>query len=259
MKLIQMMVGGVVLSMTITLQGVSENATADAKSILSRIQNRLQSAKSVKVIVRENLKGVNVETKFMGKQIEKDIISFRQESVALVAGEKQQPFIQLMDRNKLYFFPTGCGNVVVRMKFMEDKKQNFLAQLFRSDGKVEMLKGNDTLYSIRYICAQEEIDEMEKDLKKKFGKAFNKELIPSILEYKITKKDLTLTEIIGYSEKGRLIKRQMISDWAFDLAIPDSTFQVPSKYKLYTANSEKEAERIQAELVKKALARQHGK
>ena len=231
----------------------------DAKALLLKVQTSIMSAKTLRVSMREEMFGVKTETRFMAKRYAKDCLSYRQEVHAIVSGKDVQPFIQIMNKNKLYSFPTGCGDVIVRMKFMEQGKAGLIANLFLSGGKIDLLKDDEKKCSIRYICASNEVADLSKAMADQYGATFNKDLVPAIFEYKVDKVSKTLSELIFYSERGRLVKRATFYDWKFNSEMSDSNFQMPSKYKMYTANTKKEAERIQAELVKKALARQHGK
>ena len=88
------------------------------------------------------------------------------------------------------------------------------------------------------------------------GVEVKKDMTPAVLEYKISKESQTLLEATVYSERGKLITRQMFKDWKFDVDIPDSVFEIPKDFKLYVVKSAKDAEKLQAELMKKALAEQ---
>ena len=232
-------------------------AQSDAKALLVKTQTAIMSAKTLRVTMREEVSGVKTETKFVSKQNAKGVLSFRQEAQAIISGKKPQPFIQVMHRNKLYFFPTGCGQVVVRMKFLEEKMSGGLvATLFLPGGTLEILKDDGKVCSIRYTCTPNEIEEMEKAIKEQYGVLYSKDLVPGILEYRIDKDSATLSELIFYSERGRLVKRATFYDWKFNDKVADSNFVVPPKYKMYTAKTRKDGDRIQAELLSVAQARQ---
>lgn len=240
-------------AMIMALDGFCANE-ADAKTVLAAVQDKILSAKTVRVKVREVVMGVKTETRLVSKQMGKGVLSFRQETQALIPGKTIQPFIQVMDRNKLYYFPTGCGDVAVRMQFMEQEATTLTANLFLSGGKIEPLKDDSRYHSVRYVCTPAEVAGLLNDLRKTFGAAVTRDMIPAVMEYKIDKNTLSLSELILYSDRGRLVKRQTFHEWAFDSLVADSNFQIPQKYKTYTAKTLKEAEVIQAKLVKKAMA-----
>lgn len=246
---IKRIIASLVIVSGLTAVGV-EGTEVGAKELLTRTQNRILNAKTISVIFHEADKGIKVENRFMYKQISKDMMSFRQEARAIVAEMSPQPFVQVMEKNKLYVFPTGCGDVVVRLKYLEQKSVNVMAKLFLPNGKIEFMGGDGKEYHVRYTCTPSEANEIEIATKSKG--VMDKNLVPVIFEYRITKKDETLSEMICYSDKGRLVKRITFFDWKFDGEINDSNFRIPQKFKVYTANSEKEATRIQMELMVKA-------
>ena len=88
------------------------------------------------------------------------------------------------------------------------------------------------------------------------GVEIQKDMIPAVLEYKVSKKSMTLLEMTIYSERGKLITKQLFKDWQFDIDIPDSTFEIPKGFKQYIVKTAKDAEKLQAELMKVALAEQ---
>lgn len=238
----------------------ADSVQSDAKALLVKTQTAITSAKTMRVTMREEIAGVKTEIKLISKQNAKGVLSFRQEIQALVPGKKLQPLIQVMDRNKLYFFPTGCGEVVVRMKFLEEKMPGGLvAKLFLPNGTIELLKDNGKVCAIRYTCTPKEVGELETAAREQYGAFFNKDLVPGILEYRIDKVSATLSEVICYSERGRLVKRTTFHDWKFNDTVADSNFLVPPKYKMYTAKTRKDGERIQAELLNAARARKRTK
>ena len=141
----------------------AKSVQLDAKALLVKAQTAITSAKTMRVTMREEVGGVKTEAKFVSKQNAKGVLSFRQETQALLPGRKPQPFIQVMDRNKLYFFPTGCGEVVVRMAFREEKMpRGLVANLFLPDGTIELLKDDGKVCSIRYTCTPKEVEELAK-------------------------------------------------------------------------------------------------
>ncbi len=239
-------------AMIVALVGFCADET-DARAVLAAVQDKILSAKTVRVKVREVVKGVRTETRFISKQTDKGTLSFRQETQALIQGKSIQPFIQVMDRNKLYYFPTGCGDVAVRMQFMEQERTTLTANLFLPGGKIEPLKGDSRHYSVRYVCTPAEVAGLLKNLRKTFGAAVTRDMVPAVMEYKIDKPTLSLSELILYSDRGRLVKRQTFHEWAFNSLVADSNFHIPQKYKTYTAKTLKEAELIQAKLVRKAM------
>lgn len=243
--------GVVVAAFAVT--GISDK-DIQAKNILVKVQSSILEAKTLRVVMRESMNGINVETRAISKKMSNNVFSFRQEMHVLGKDKSIQPFIQIMDRNKLYNFPTGCGDVVIRMKFMEKMATGgHWAKLFLPDGKIEMLKPEKSVYSIRYICTAGETKILGEEMRKLQGKMFNKELIPAIFEYKISKDTLVLNEVLTYSARGRLVKRQIFDDWKFNCDVADSNFQIPNKYKVYTARTMEEGERINVELLKKAM------
>lgn len=246
-----------IVGLTASIFAQANPAQPDANALLVKTQTAITSAKTLRVTMREEVSGVKTETKLVSKQNAEGVLSFRQETQAIIQGKKPQPFIQVMDRNKLYFFPTGCGQVAVRMKSLEEKMPGGLvANLFLPGGTIELLKDDGKVCSIRYTCTPNEIEELSKAVKEQHGALYSKDLVPGIFEYRIDKDSATLSELIFYSERGRLVKRATFRDWKFDDKVADSNFVVPPKYKMYTAKTRKDGERIQAELLAVAQARQ---
>ncbi len=238
----------------------AKSVQTDAKALLVKVQTAMTSAKTMRVTMREEVGGVKTEAKVVSKQNAKGVLSFRQETQALVPGRKPQPFIQVLDRNKLYFFPTGCGEVVVRMAFMEEKMpRGLVANLFLPDGTIELLKDDGKVCSIRYTCTPKEVEELAKAVKEQYGALFNRDLVPGIFEYRIDKGSATLLELTCSSERGHPVKHVTFHDWTFNDAVDDAVFQIPPKYKMYTAKTREDGERIQAELLNAARAGQHAK
>lgn len=242
--------------------GASEitGATAQSqtpKAVLEKVQDKLNKAKAISMILMEEKGGVKVESKCMVKQYAKGEISFRQEQRAILPGGPSQPLVTIMDHNKLYMFPVGCGNVVVRMKYLETREPDSpLANLFFSEGTFERISESDADCSIRYVCTPAEVKALKVAIGKKTGVEIPKDMTPAVLEYKISKKSQTLREATIYSERGKLITRQLFKDWRFDIEIPDLTFEIPKGFKQYVVKSAKDAEKLQAELMKVALAEQ---
>lgn len=231
----------------------AKSAQPDAKALLVKAQTAITSAKTVRVTMREEVGGVKTEAKFVSKQNAEGVLSFRQETRALVPGREPQPFIQIMDRNKLYFFPTGCGEVVVRMAFMEEKMpRGLVANLFLPDGAIELLQDDGKVCSIRYACTPKEVAELEKAAREQYGALFSRDLVLGIFEYRIDKASATLLELTCSSERGRPVKHVTFHDWTFNGAVDDSVFQIPPKYRMYTAKTRADGERIQAELLNAA-------
>lgn len=238
----------------------AKSVQLDAKALLVKAQTAITTAKTMRVTMREEVGGVKTEAKFVSKQNAKGVLSFRQETQALLPGRKPQPFIQVMDRNKLYFFPTGCGEVVVRMAFREEKMpRGLVANLFLPDGTIELLKDDGKVCSIRYTCTPKEVEELAKAVKEQYGALFSRDLVPGIFEYRIDKASATLLELTCSSERGRPVKHVTFHDWAFNGTVDDSVFQIPPKYRMYTAKTRADGERIQAELLNAARAGQHAK
>lgn len=231
----------------------------DATNILTKVQRKILSARTLRVKMREEVKGCKLETRLISKQLTKDVLSFRQEVHAVDPGKVVQPFIQVMNKNKLYNFPTGCGNVVVRMQFLEEKTTTLVARLFLSNGRAKLLKDGNKTCSIRYTCTPDEVAESFKVMQEKFGKAITRDMVPAVWEYLIDKENMLLMEMILYSDKGRLVKRQTFHDWKIDGPVADSNFDLPPKYRVYTAKTLQDAERIQSELVRKAMSMRKGK
>lgn len=227
------------------------------KVILDMVQCKLNKAKTFSMTVLEEKGGVKSETKCVAKQHGKGVVSCRQEQRALLTGAMAQPFVTITDHNKLYYFPTGCGNVAVRMKYLEVRKpETPMANLFLSNGTCEMVKEEKDDYLIRYICTPNEVNELKTAFDKQMDVKINKDMIPAVMDYKISKQSPTLLEVTVYSERGKLISKQSFSDWLFDVEIPDSTFEVPKEFIQYVVKSAKDAEKLQAELLKVALAEQ---
>lgn len=238
----------------------AKSVQTDAKALLVKVQTVMTSAKTMRVTMCEEVGGVKTEAKVVSKQNAKGVLSFRQETQALVPGRKPQPFIQVLDRNKLYFFPTGCGEVVVRMAFMEEKVSGGLvANLFLPDGTIELLKDDGKVCSIRYTCTPKEVEELAKAVKEQYGALFDRDLVPGIFEYRIDKNTATLLELTCFSERGRPVKHVTFHDWTFNDAVDDSVFRIPPKYKMYTAKTREDGERIQAELLNAARTGQRAK
>lgn len=229
-------------------------------AILAEVQDKVNRAKTFTVMAQEEKGGVKIETKCVVKQHEKGVISCRQEQRVLLPGTSPQSFLSIMDRNKLYFFPTGCGKVVVRMKYLERYELDSpVANLFFQDGTCEKVMEDNAVYSIRYTCTPKEIKALKAVMGRQLGVAVKKDMIPAVLDYKITKESRTLSEVAIYSERGKLITKQLFNDWLFDMEIPDSTFELPKGYKQYVVKSAKEAEKLQAELMKNAMSEQSKK
>lgn len=232
--------------------------SCDATNILTKVQNRVLSAKTLCVKMREEVKGQKIETRLISKQLTKDVLSFRQEVHAVDTSRNVQPFIQVMNRNKLYNFPTGCGDVMVRMQFLEKKATTLVAKLFFSKGRAELLKDGEKVCTIRYACTPEEVTEWFNGLKDTFGKVITRDMVPAVMEYVVDKENMLLNEVVLYSDCGRLVKRQTFHDWRIDGPVADSNFELPQNYRMYTARTLQEGERIDAELLKKALSMQKG-
>ena len=246
-----------IVGLTASIFAQANPAQPDAKALLVKTQTAITSAKTLRVTMREEVSGVKTETKFVSKQNAEGVLSFRQETQAIIQGKKPQPFIQVMDRNKLYFFPTGCGQVAVRMKFLEEKMPGGLvANLFLPGGTIELLKDDGKVCSIRYTCTPKEVEELAKAVKEQYGALFSRDLVPGIFEYRIDKASATLLELTCSSGRGRPVKHVTFHDWAFNGTVDDSVFQIPPKYRMYTAKTRKDGERIQAELLAVAQARQ---
>lgn len=229
-------------------------------AILAEVQDKVNRAKTFSVIAQEEKGGVKIETKCVVRRHEKGIISCRQEQRVLMPGTSPQPFLTIVDRNKLYFLPTGCGRVIVRMKYLEGYELDSpVANLFFQDGVCEKVMEDNTAYSIRYTCTPKEIKALKAAMGRQLGVAVKKDMIPAVLDYKITKESRTLSEVAIYSERGKLISKQLCKDWLFDMEIPDSTFELPKGYKQYVVKSAKEAEKLQAELMKNAMSEQSKK
>lgn len=232
-------------------------AHCEPKDILAEVQGKLNKAKTLSFTMQEERSGLKIETRCSIRQFGRGVISCRQEQQALVPGVRHQPFVAITDHNKLYFFPTGCGNVVVRMSYLETREcDSPIANMFFRYGTSELIKEESACCVIRYICTPAEIRALKVAINKKIGVEVKKDMTPAVLEYKISKKSQTLLEATVYSERGKLIARQMFKDWKFDVDIPDSMFEIPKDFKQYVVKSAKDAEKLQAELMKKALAEQ---
>lgn len=238
-------------------KGASPADDREPQRILKNVQDKVNQAKTLSVVMQEDKGGLKIETACTIRQFGKGVISCRQEQRAVVSGATPQPFVAITDHNKLYFFPTGCGNVVVRMKHLESREPDSpLANLFFNEGTFERISENDADCSIRYTCTPVEVKALKVAIEKKTGVEFQKDMIPAVLEYKISKKAMTLSETTVYSERGKLISKQSFKDWQFDIEIPDSTFEIPKGFKQYIVKTAKDAEKLQVELMKVALAEQ---
>ena len=130
----------------------------EPRSVLQEIQDKLNNSKALSVTSQEEKNGVRVETKCIVKQFGKGRISFRQEQQVLLPNGLSQSLVTIMDNNKLYIFPIGCGNVVVRMKYFEARETDSpLANLFFSRGTVERVSDCNADCLIRYICTPAEV------------------------------------------------------------------------------------------------------
>ncbi len=235
----------------------AEDKGFDPKSILADVQDKMNKSKTFSVIVLQEKGGTKIETKCFMKQFGKGDFSFRQEQTAVLPGNSPQTFVSIVDHNKLYYFPTCCGNVAVRMKYLETRKPDSpLANLFFSEGTFERISEADADCLIRYTCTPAEVKALKVAIGKKLGVEIQKDMIPAVLEYKVSKKSMTLLEMTIYSERGKLITKQLFKDWQFDIDIPDSTFEIPKSFKQYIVKTAKDAEKLQAELMKVALAEQ---
>ena len=232
----------------------------EPKTILKEVQNKINKAKTFSMTTQEEKGGVKIETKCVVKQHEKGVISCRQEQRGLLPGTSLEPFLAITDHNKLYFFPTGCGKVVVRMKYLEVREPDSpVANLFLQDGTCEKVMEDNTACSIRYTCTPKEVKALKIEIGKRLGVDVKKDMTPAVLDYKIAKESQTLSEVAIYSERGKLVTRQLFKDWLFDIEIPDSTIELPKGYKQNVVKSAKEAEKLQAELMKNAMSEQSKK
>lgn len=229
----------------------------EPEMILKGVQGKLNKAKTFMTTSMEEKGDVKIETVSVVKQHGQGVISCRQEQRATVPGVTPQPFVSVIDCNKIYFFPTGCGNVVVRMKYLESREPNSpVANLFFPDGVCEKVKETPSDWLIRYTCTPKEVQTLKTALEKKLGVPLKRDMTPAVLDYKIAKEPQTLLEATFYSERGKLIAKQTFKDWQFDMEIPDSKFAIPKDFRLYVVKSAKEAERLQSELMKKTMEEQ---
>ena len=253
----RLLIVGIVMLTHCALAIASASTLTDPKLTLEKVQNKLNKAKAFSVTSQEEKNGVRVEMKCMVRQHSKNDISFRQEQRTFLPGGVSQPLVSIMDHNKLYIFPIGCGNIVVRMKYLETRKPDSpLANLFFSEGTFERISEADADCLIRYTCTPAEVKALKVAIGKKLGVEIQKDMIPAVLEYKVSKKSMTLLEMTIYSERGKLITKQLFKNWQFDIDIPDSTFEIPKGFKQYIVKTAKDAEKLQAELMKVALAEQ---
>ena len=250
----------VATSITISVASPAGNDVAKAagpKAILEEVQGKLNRAKTFSVTTLEERGGGKIETKCAVKQYGEGDVSCRQEQRMVLPRGASQPFVSIMNHNKLYFFPTGCGNVIVRVKYLETREVGSpVANLFFSDGSCEVVSDADSECAIRYTCTPEEIRTLKLAMEKKLGVEVKKDMTPAALEYKISKGSQTLLEATIYSERGKLITKQAFKDWKFDVEIPESAFEIPKGFKLFVVKSAKEAGLLQAELMRKAMAEQ---
>ena len=240
------------------------NADADMsmpKAFLKNVQDKLNKAQTITLTSFEEKGGVKIETKCCLKLHKKGELSCRQEQrPILLAGETPQSLVTIMNHNKIYIFPTGCGNIVVRVKYLETREPDSpLANLFFSEGTFERISEDDADCTIRYTCTPAEVKALKVAIEKKTCAEFQKDMIPAVLEYKISKNSMTLLEMAIYSERGKLITKQLFKDWQFDIDIPDSTFEIPTGFTQYVVRTAKDAEKVQAKLMKVALAEQSKK
>lgn len=146
------------------------------------------------------------------------------------------------------------------MKYLEVREPDSpVANLFLRDGTCEKVMEDNTACSIRYTCTPKEVKALKIEIGKRLGVDVKKDMTPAVLDYKIAKESQTLSEVAIYSERGKLVTRQLFKDWLFDIEIPDSTFELPKGYKQYVVKSAKEAEKLQAELMKNAMSEQSKK
>ncbi len=226
----------------------------EPRMILKGIQDKLNKAKTFMMTSMEEKGGMKFETKIVVKQHGNGIVSCRQEQRIVEPGAMPQPFVSVIDRNKIYFFPTGCGDVVVRMKYLESREPNSpVANLFFSEGVCEKVRDSPSDWLIRYTCTPKEVQTLKTAIEKKLGVPLMKDMTPAVLDYRIAKDPQMLQEATIYSERGKLIAQQTFRDWHFGMEIPDSTFAIPKESCLYVVKSAKEAERLQSELMKKAM------
>ena len=66
----------------------AKSVQLDAKALLVKAQTAITSAKTMRVTMREEVGGVKTEAKFVSKQNAKGVLSFRQETQALLPGRK---------------------------------------------------------------------------------------------------------------------------------------------------------------------------
>ena len=237
--------------------GYTTSESDKPEMILKGIQGKLNKAQTFMTTSMEEKGGMKLETKSVVKQHGQGVISCRQEQKGIAPGAIQQPFVSVIDHNKIYFFPTGCGDIDVRMKYLEDREPNSpVANLFFPDGVCEKVRETSSDWLIRYTCTPKEVQTLKTAIEKKLGVPLKKDMTPAVLDYKIAKETQTLLEATVYSERGKLIAKQTFKDWKFDMEIPDSTFAIPKEFRLYVVKSAKEAERLQSELLKKAMEEQ---
>lgn len=240
--------------------GYAISESDEPEMILDGVQGKLNKAKTFTTTSMEEKGGMKIETKSIVKQYGQGVISCRQEQRATAPEVTPQPFVSVIDRNKIYFFPTGCGDVVVRMKYLESHEPNSpVANLFFSDGACEKIRETSSDWLIRYTCTPKEVQTLKTAIEKKLGVPLKNDMTPAVLDYKIGKETQTLLEATVFSERGKLITKQTFKDWRFDVEIPDSTFAIPREFRMYVVKSAKEAERLQSELMKKALEEQSRK
>ena len=222
----------------------------DPVSVLQKIQKRLNESKTIEFVAKEERGGHKLETRNLIKHHSKSVMSMRQEHRAITEKGSSQPYVIVVDHNKFYSFPTGCGDVVVRMKFMERTLPNALANFFVTKGNVKMVRNDGNIYHIRYECTQDEVLALTKQLSEKSGEKIGKDLVPGVLDYMIDINTLDIKDVLVCSQRGKLIRKQSFSDWEYDIEVDDSKFSIPSQFVLYTVNSPNDAARLQKELIK---------
>lgn len=222
----------------------------DPVSVLQKIQKRLNESKTIEFVAKEERRGHKLETRNLIKHHSKSVMSMRQEHRAITEKGSSQPYVIVMDHNKFYSFPTGCGDVVVRMKFMERTLPNALANFFVTKGNVSMVRNDGDTYHIRYECTQDEVLALTKQLSEKSGEKIGKDLVPAVLDYMVDINTLDIKDVLVCSQRGKLIRKQSFSDWKYDVEVDDSKFSIPSQFVLYTVNSPNDAARLQKVLIK---------
>jgi outer membrane lipoprotein-sorting protein len=237
--------------------GGEESHSTESKAILAEVQQRLNNARSFSMTAVEEKGGVKFETKSVVKQHGRGVVSCRQEQRAVVPDAMPPPFVSIIDHNKIYFFPTGCGDIAVRMKYLESREPNSpVANLFFAGGACEKVGETHSECLIRYTCTTGEVLALKAAIEKKLGTTLKKDMAPAVIDYKVAKDTRTLLEATVYSERGKLIDKKSFRNWQFDVEISDSTFEIPKGFKLHVVKSAKEAGRLQAELMKKAIEEQ---